>query len=81
MADGGLGIMPFDKHARLLKLRCGAQLTERHKTAEVTMAEELIKVDLRSGPFKREQRFWSPQEAILLKVPIHTTAKTVDSIL
>lgn len=39
MAVWGLS---FEKHARLLKLRCGAQLMKKHQTTWIRMVEELI---------------------------------------
>lgn len=74
--------MSFDKHACLLKLRCGSQLLEsKHQPAWVRMVEELIKVDLRTDPNKRQCKFWSMHEAIMVKMPLHTSAKTMDSSL
>lgn len=45
------------------------------------MVEELVRMELRSGPYKHERRHWSMSEALLLKVKIHTTSRTLNSIL
>lgn len=38
-------------------------------------------MQLRRGPFKRERHKWRPREALLFKMKVHTTSKTVNSIL
>lgn len=81
MLEGGLGILSFLKHAQLLKLLCVSQLIESHPIEWVRMAEDLICFELGQGPLKRELRFWSPSEALLLQPDVHTGSRIVNSIL
>lgn len=79
--DGSLGILSFRNHARLLKLRCAMQLIKGHPTAWVKMVEDLIRSNLSCSPFKRERRHWSPSEALLFNVKIHTGSRIVNNII
>lgn len=45
------------------------------------MVEELIHKELRKGLFKRERRKLRPREALLLNMKIHTSSRTLNSIL
>lgn len=80
-AEHGLGIFSYLKHSQLLKLCCASQLIESQPTAWVRMAEDLIRMELRRGLLKRERRKWTPFEALLLRVSVHTRSKTTNSIL
>lgn len=52
--EGGLGVLSFLKHSQLLKLHYASQLVESEPIAWVMMAEDMIRMELRHGPFKRE---------------------------
>lgn len=43
--------------------------------------EDIIRMELWNGPFKWEQRHWSPSKALLLGLDVNTGSKTVNSIL
>lgn len=63
---GGLGILTFKDQAMTLKMRHVTKLVTAQAVDWVKMANELISRSLRSGPNKKEQRHWTPGEALLL---------------
>lgn len=79
--SSGLAILNFCVHVKLLKLRYITQLIQIQDMTWVRMAELLIKDDLHLGPHKKERKHWSPSEALLLGVELHTASKTVNCIL
>lgn len=81
MAEGGLNIQPFEHQPMLLKMRCALQVLENHPTEWVQMANDLIRGGLHCGPNKKENRFWSPSEAMLLLGKIDSDSKLVSNIL
>lgn len=78
---GGLEIQCFEQQTKLLKLRNFARLLKGHRSEWVSMAREMIKTSLRSGPDRKEQRLWHPAEAMLLLPDLKTNLKTVNVIL
>lgn len=80
-SEGGLSILSFQQHGTLLKLCYTSQLVEGQAIEWVKMTHLFIRECLKHGPQKRETRTWSPSEALLLGANIHTSSKTVNSIL
>lgn len=79
--SGGLSVISFREHGKLLKLRCVSQLIREAPTVWVDMASLLIKDDLKAGTHKKERKRWSPREALLLQAKIHTSSSIVNFIL
>lgn len=73
--------MSFLKQSLFLKLCCVSQLISSQSTTWVQMKEVLIQDELKKGSYKWERRNWSPAEALLSMVPIHTRSRIVNSIL
>lgn len=77
----GLKIQCFKQQAKLLKLKNATKLMSGHQSEWVCIALGLIKSVLKTGPNKKEQRFWIPSEALLLLNELEMDSKTVNIIL